>query len=198
MNMYNEKVIRASQTSSTIRIYQAFSQDLVDYAFHNSGFINNPFFKTTRMTWIKPSFLWMMYRSGWGLKDERQQRILGIDITKAGFDWALSHSCSSHKPLDLSTEEWKKLKVETPVRIQWDPERNLLLEPLKYRTIQIGLSGVAIEHYINDWVTNITDLTHTAQEIYHLVLNRKIEKAKKLLPEEKIYLPNITKDIVKL
>lgn len=190
--MYDEKVIRASQTASTIRIYQAFSQDLVDYAFHNSGFINNPFFKRTRMTWIKPSFLWMMYRSGWGLKDERQQRILGIDITKDGFDWALSHSCSSHKPLDLSTEEWKKLKVETPVRIQWDPERNLLLEPLKYRTIQIGLSGVALEYYINNWVVNITDITPTVHQIHHLLLKSKIEEATKLIPHEDIYTPNIS------
>ncbi|WP_422570328.1 DUF4291 family protein, partial [Erwinia billingiae] len=28
------------------------------------------------MTWIKPSFLWMMYRSGWGMKDPGQKRIL--------------------------------------------------------------------------------------------------------------------------
>ncbi|MDI8083747.1 DUF4291 domain-containing protein [Salmonella enterica subsp. enterica serovar Kentucky] len=26
------------------------------------------------MTWIKPSFLWMMYRSHWGTKDPGQKR----------------------------------------------------------------------------------------------------------------------------
>ncbi|WP_141653813.1 DUF4291 family protein, partial [Erwinia billingiae] len=33
------------------------------------GTFASPPFSMTRMTWIKPSFLWMMYRSGWGMKD---------------------------------------------------------------------------------------------------------------------------------
>ncbi|MDC4308044.1 DUF4291 domain-containing protein, partial [Acinetobacter baumannii] len=64
MNAFDEKVIRAYQTKSTIRVYQAFSSELADLAIINNSFKDNPFFKTTRMTWIKPSFLWMMYRSG--------------------------------------------------------------------------------------------------------------------------------------
>ena len=48
-----------------------------------------------RMTWIKPSFLWMMYRAGWGKKDENQKRILAIDISIEGFEWALEHSLLS-------------------------------------------------------------------------------------------------------
>jgi hypothetical protein len=27
-----------------------------------------PPFKVDRMTWVKPSFLWMTYRSGWATK----------------------------------------------------------------------------------------------------------------------------------
>ena len=40
------------------------------------------------MTWIKPSFLWMMYRCGWGLK-EGQETVLAVEITREGFEWAL-------------------------------------------------------------------------------------------------------------
>lgn len=47
------------------------------------------------MTWIKPSFLWMMYRCGWGTK-EGQETVLAVDISRRGFDWALKHSCLSH------------------------------------------------------------------------------------------------------
>lgn len=47
------------------------------------------------MTWIKPSFLWMAYRSGWGRKPG-QERVLRIDITREGFEWALANSCLSH------------------------------------------------------------------------------------------------------
>ena len=39
------------------------------------------------MTWIKPSFLWMMYRAGWGYKDDNQRRILAIDLDRADFEW---------------------------------------------------------------------------------------------------------------
>lgn len=44
----------------------------------------------TRMTWIKPSFLWMMYRSGGAQKDPGQKRIFAMDIRRDGF-----HGCSN-------------------------------------------------------------------------------------------------------
>ncbi|MFW2162062.1 DUF4291 domain-containing protein [Acinetobacter beijerinckii] len=198
MNQDDEKIIRATHTDSTIRVYQAYSAKLAHLAVQNNSFKHNPFFKMTRMTWIKPSFLWMMYRSGWGKKDGEQQTILAIDLCKEGFDWALQHSCSSHKPLHLSDEQWLNLKQETPVRIQWDPDRNLLLEPQNYRAIQIGLSNVAVEHYMNDWVVQITDITETAQHIHQLVINQEFEIANSLLPKESIYIPNISKLVKEL
>jgi hypothetical protein len=198
MNQYDEKVIRAYQTDSTIRVYQAFSDELASLAVKHHSFKDNPHFKMTRMTWIKPSFLWMMYRAGWGNKDNKQQRILAIDISKEGFDWALAHSCSSHKPITISTDEWNIVKSKTPVRVQWDPERNLLLEPLKYRTIQIGLSGIAVEHYINKWITGIIDITEEAKEISNLVVQHKFKEASLLLPNESIYIPDQTIEVAKL
>lgn len=72
----------------------------------------------------------MMYRAGWGFKDDGQNRILAIDITLEGFEWALAHSCLSHRDPSLSEEEWQQRKDHSPVRIQWDPERDLLLQPL--------------------------------------------------------------------
>ncbi|WP_336033538.1 DUF4291 domain-containing protein [Acinetobacter bereziniae] len=198
MNQYDEKVIRAYQTDSTIRVYQAFSDELASLAVKHHSFKENPHFKMTRMTWIKPSFLWMMYRADWGNKDNKQQRILAIDISKEGFDWALAHSCSSHKPIKISTDEWNIVKSKTPVRVQWDPERNLLLEPLKYRTIQIGLSGIAVEHYINKWITGIIDITEEAKEISNLVVQHKFKEASLLLPNESIYIPDQTIEVAKL
>lgn len=198
MNQYDEKVIRAYQTDSTIRVYQAFSDELASLAVKHHSFKDNPHFKMTRMTWIKPSFLWMMYRVGWGNKDNKQQKILAIDISKEGFDWALAHSCSSHKPITISTDEWNIVKSKTPVRVQWDPERNLLLEPLKYRTIQIGLSGIAVEHYINKWITGIIDITEEAKEISNLVVQHKFKEASLLLPNESIYIPDQTIEVAKL
>lgn len=135
--------IRAVYDEQTIRVYQAYSDSIADAALAQGTFA--PPFKMTRMTWIKPSFLWMMYRSGWGFKDPSQARILAIDISRAGFAWALANSCPSHPDQPLNQETWQHLKQAKPVRIQWDPERDLQLNPLPHRSIQIGLGGIAVD-----------------------------------------------------
>ncbi|OFW80254.1 MAG: hypothetical protein A2W44_12300, partial [Acinetobacter sp. RIFCSPHIGHO2_12_41_5] len=137
-----------------------------------------------RMTWIKPSFLWMMYRSGWGMKDDAQKRILAIDITREGFEWALGHSCPSHRGSNMSDQEWKQLKDSSPVRIQWDPERDIFLQPLPYRAIQIGLSKEAVELYVQEWVQKITDVTSLAQSIHDLLIRNGHHDAHALIPNE--------------
>lgn len=118
-----------------------------------------------RMTWIKPSFNWMMYRSGYASK-RGQEFVLGIDITREGFEWALAHAAlSSFTPgVHASHEAWKDEVESKPVRVQWDPERDWKLQPLVgVRTIQVGLSGEAVEHYVRDWIVKIEDVTPLAQ-----------------------------------
>jgi len=178
--------IRAYYTDETIRIYQAYSDMIADSALENGTFVSPPF-KTDRMTWIKPSFLWMMYRSGWAQKDANQKRILAIDIKIEGLKWALMNSCLSHKPKHLDNEEWKINKIKYPVRIQWDPERDILLQSLPYRTIQIGLSDKAVLKYINEWIVTINDITNDALMIKNLIDKDDIENAKKMIPVEKIF-----------
>jgi hypothetical protein len=178
--------IRAFQNENTLRVYQAFSDEIANSALRRGTFVSPPF-SMTRMTWIKPSFLWMMYRSGWGFKDERQTRILAMDITKAGFDWALAHSCESHPEASVTMEAWKRIKEQTPVRVQWDPERNLHFTPLAHRAIQIGLSKEAVGLYVNEWIQAITDVTALAHSIHDLVKIGEVEKASSLLPVERPY-----------
>ena len=178
------KQIRAVYDDKTIRVYQAYNHSIANKALEHGTFVSPPF-KMERMTWIKPSFLWMMYRSGWGKKDNGQNRILAIDITRDGFEWALEHSLLSHQAHDYTDkEEWLKIKKATPVRIQWDPERDLHLQPLEHRAIQIGLTNEAVPLYVNEWIQNITDVTELAHEIHKLVIQDKKEAAKKLLPVE--------------
>jgi hypothetical protein len=100
--------IRAFYTEQSIRVYQAYN-DAIAYAALQQTFVQP--FKIERTTWIKPSFLWMMYRSGWATK-ENQQRVLAIGITNEGFLWALSHSCLSH--FNQNTAYRKKLQAELP------------------------------------------------------------------------------------
>ncbi|SDT11482.1 protein of unknown function [Pseudomonas asplenii] len=175
--------IRAQYDDRTIRVYQAYSDSIAESAIAHGTFVSPPF-KMERMTWIKPSFLWMMYRAGWGLKDAGQTRILAIDISHEGFAWALEHSCPSHPEESMSQEQWLALKEKSPVRIQWDPERDLHLQPQTHRAIQIGLSKEAVSLYVNEWIQNITDVTPLARHIHGLVSENRLTEAQQTLPVE--------------
>ncbi len=186
MKNISQHQIRAVYDEHTIRIYQAYSDQIADVALAAGTFVSPPF-SMTRMTWIKPSFLWMMYRAGWGYKDAGQSRILAIDISREGFEWALAHSCSSHPDPLTSKEDWARLKADSPVRIQWDPERDLRLQPLSHRAIQVGIGGEAVPLYVNQWIQKITDITDFAHEIHALVEDGRLDQAQTKIPQERAY-----------
>lgn len=180
-----ENQIRAVFDDQTITVYQAYSKVIAIPAVANQKFV--PPFKIERMTWIKPSFLWMMYRCGWATK-EGQEHVLAIQIKREGLQWALDNSCLSHFDSDVhqSKEEWEQKVKAAPVRIQWDPERDIHLEKLPYRSIQIGLSGIAVEKYINEWIVFIKDITPICKNIYSLI-PENLEEAINQLPKERIF-----------
>ncbi|MEI8634955.1 DUF4291 family protein [Vibrio sp. PP-XX7] len=103
--------IRAVYNDQTIRVYQAYNNAIANAALEHGTFKSPPF-KMERMTWIKPSFLWMMYRAGWGTKDDGQNRILAIDISREGFEWALEHSLLSHQAQHF-TDKTEMAQVKT-------------------------------------------------------------------------------------
>ncbi|MBB4819852.1 hypothetical protein HNP29_003243 [Pseudomonas alcaligenes] len=188
MQAFPQKQIRAHYDARTLRVYQAYSDAIADSALAHGTFVSPPF-KLERMTWIKPSFLWMMYRAGWGLKDSGQKRILALDISHEGFAWALANSCPSHPEPGQGKEEWERIKNASPVRIQWDPERNLHLEPQTHRAIQIGLGPEASRRYVEQWIQGITEVTGLAHDIHALVQAGELEEARRRLPEEREYIP---------
>lgn len=158
-------VIRASFTEKTVRVYQAYRPEIAIPALNAGRFV--PPFKMGRMTWIKPSFNWMMYRSGYATKPG-QEFILGIDIKREGFDWALEHATLSsfNGTVHGSPEQWTNSLATKCVRIQWDPERDWRLNVIEgVRAIQIGLSGEAVVRYVNEWIVNIEDMTPTARKL---------------------------------
>lgn len=181
-----EKEVRASFDQNTITVYQAFSPQIARHAVQSQTFVSP--FKMERMTWIKPSFLWMMYRSGWATK-EGQEHVLAIKIKREGWEWALRNACLSHYVANVhaSHEEWKDTLQKAPVRVQWDPEKDIYLNNLNYRSIQVGLSGVAVEKYVNEWIESIEDISENCRHIHSLVLDRKMEEAALLLPQENIF-----------
>jgi len=92
MHPANLHKIYARYNDDTIRVYQAYGDAIANEALQKGTFGDS--FKLERMTWIKPSFFWMMYRSGWGTK-EGQTRVLAIDMKRTGFDEILSQAVQS-------------------------------------------------------------------------------------------------------
>lgn len=186
-----ERQIRAFYDLNAIRVYQAFSNEIADSALKHRRFVSPPF-SMTRMTWIKPSFLWMMYRSGWGLKDDGQRRILAIDITHEGFAWAVANGVASHLEESVNPEGWRAALARSSVRVQWDPERDLHHNALPHRAIQIGLSDEAVQRYVNDWIVRISDETPNVRYIHDLVQRGDLDEAHLCLPREKPYAASLT------
>jgi hypothetical protein len=184
--MIKEKEIRAVYDEQTLTVYQAYRKEIAKPAIVHQKFV--PPFKMERMTWIKPSFLWMMYRAGWATK-EKQEHILAIKIKRSSFEWAIQNSCLSHFDSSIFTtqDKWKNKLQNSPVRIQWDPEKDIHLQNLNYRSIQIGLTGIAVQQYVNNWIVAINDISQLCKQIHFLVLDNKIVEAKSLLPFENIY-----------
>ncbi|MFD5242096.1 DUF4291 domain-containing protein [Streptomyces tendae] len=140
------------------------------------------------MTWIKPSFLWMMYRCGWATK-EGQETVLAVEIDREGFEWALRNAClSSYRPgVHSDRATWQRELKRSPTRVQWDPERDLRLQPLPYRSLQLGLAGEAARRYADEWTVAIRDVTPLAREIHGLVRDGDLDAARGLLPQEERY-----------
>jgi hypothetical protein len=182
--------IRALHTATTITVYQAYHPSIGLPAARDGRF--PPAWKRDRMTWIKPSFLWMMYRCGWGLKED-QQTVLALELTREGFDRALGHACLSHFDRDHHPDPaaWRLALRRAPARIQWDPERDLRLRPLPYRSLQLGLSGEAARRYADEWLVGVRDITPLAHRIHSLVRDGRTGEAEALLPEERPYEPAV-------
>ncbi|MFI1715377.1 uncharacterized protein DUF4291 [Streptomyces sp. PanSC19] len=178
--------IRALHTGRTITVYQAYRPEIGRAAARDGRF--PAVWKRDRMTWIKPSFLWMMYRSGWGTK-EGQETVLAVEITREGFEWALRNACLSHYKRGFHTDQasWKRQLRQSPARVQWDPERDPHLRPLPYRSLQLGLAGEATRRYADEWTVSVTDVTALAHEAHALVRAGDLEAAGRLLPREEPY-----------
>jgi hypothetical protein len=178
--------IRAAYDDRCIRVYQAYDRHIAEPALKAGRFV--PPFKMGRMTWIKPSFNWMMYRCGYASKPG-QEMVLGVDITREGFEWALRHAVLSHfvKAIHGTEEAWQQRVADRPVRIQWDPERDWRIQPIPgVRSIQIGLSGEAVERYVNEWIVGIDDVTPVAQRI-GLAVNSQEKPSPHPMDDERPY-----------
>ena len=140
-------------------VYQAFNPSIAQYAVENQQFGGSQY-SFNRMSWIKPNFLWMMYRAGWASKSN-QECILAIEIAKPHFEQILAEAVHSSFKSEVyaSKADWQaKLKASNVV-MQWDPDHHPNGNKLKRRAIQLGLRNDLLRQFGTDWVVSIQDIT---------------------------------------
>lgn len=181
-----QRAIRADYDERSLIVYQAYRPEIADAALRAGRFAEP--FSLNRMTWIKPSFLWMMERCGWASKPG-QERVLAIRITRAGWEEALGlATLTTFEPaLYADYDAWRRSLAVAPVRVQWDPERDLRGKPQEQRAIQVGISRDLVPRYVNEWTLEIRDATPLVRSLRRLLDGGRAADAQARLPRERAY-----------
>ncbi|WP_407540429.1 DUF4291 domain-containing protein [Deinococcus radiomollis] len=158
----------AQYDAETIVVYQAYRPAIGHYAAAHGRFGGE--YSFGRMSWIKPNFLWMMFRSGWGTKPD-QEVTLALRLKRNGFEELLATAvASSFGASGCGTrEEWKAALECSDVRLQWDPDHDPAGRPLERRAIQLGLRGQTLRRLNDEWIVEIEDVSgFVAEQRQHL------------------------------
>lgn len=177
--------IVAHQTETQVVVYQAYSATIARFAVENQ-YLGGPSFSYSRMSWIKPNFLWMMYRSGWASK-ENQERVLALWLNQTAFEEILSQAVFSTFTAGnyASPDAWKQELAAKNVRLQWDPDHSPYGGKLTRRALQLGLKNATLEQFGKHQVTLIEDITSFVQQQRAHVDNRQL--AQLIVPKERVY-----------
>lgn len=155
-------------------VYQAFKPSIATAAVRAQTFPRGQGFNRDRMTWIKPSFGWMLHRSAHATK-RRMQGVLRIKLRHEGFQEILAQAISTAFEPTVHPDEdtWRRALDASEVRYQWDPDRDLETRPLSRRALQLGLRGGVVERYVEDWIIEIREMTTLAHEIRDAIRGRQ-------------------------
>jgi hypothetical protein len=178
--------ILAHHDAETILVYQAYRPSIGEHAIRHGEFGGG--FSYARMSWIKPNFLWMMYRSGWGSK-EGQEITLGLRLRRQFFDRILAQAVASRlDQADSTTREAWRAAVETSeVRLQWDPDHDPHGNALARRAIQLGLRGAVLAEFGKRELLEVVDMTAFVAEQREFLSRDRIGELR--TPVERVYVP---------
>jgi hypothetical protein len=178
--------ILAQYDHESIVVYQAYNPAIGRYAQEHGRFGGE--FSFSRMSWIKPNFLWMMFRSGWGTK-ENQEVTLALRLRRAFFDSLLAEAVPStwDRTLFETQDEWSHAVARSSVRLQWDPDHHPSGAKLDRRAIQLGLRGSTLEAFGTTELLEVIDLSEFVAEQREVLAARGAVAL--LTPRERVYVP---------
>jgi hypothetical protein len=193
---YNDQVMRWPQEGrhimaqfddESVVVYQAYRPAIGSFAAQHGHFGGE--FSYSRMSWIKPNFLWMMFRSDWGTK-EGQEITLALRLRRAFFDQLLAGAvASTYTASRMPTREaWQDAMAQSSVRLQWDPDHDPSGTPLTRRAIQLGLRGRTLKAFGRDELLEVIDLSAlVAEQRANVTAERRSQL---MVPTEAVYRPN--------
>jgi hypothetical protein len=150
--------ILAQFDADSVIVYQAFRPAIAEEAVALQRF--GPSFSLSRMSWIKPNFLWMMFRCGWATKTE-QERVLALRLRRPFFERLLHAAIPSTFSADAwpSEQAWQDAVRRSDVRLQWDPDHGPSGNPVPRRAIQLGLRGPTLTEFAGPALLQVLDVT---------------------------------------
>lgn len=178
--------ILAQFDAETVIVYQVYHPLIGNFAVEHQRF-GGPF-SFSRMSWIKPNFLWMMFRSGWGTK-ENQEVTLAVRLRRPFFDSLLAAAVPSSwdRMCYPSEDDWKRDVARSSVRLQWDPDHHPSGAPLNRRAIQLGLRGDVLTAFGTRELLEVIDLSVFVAEQRQRLASGGLREL--VCPQERVYRP---------
>lgn len=166
-DLRHEKPILPTTQSGIFYLHRENGAYVVFQAF-SPRYINGDKFSDLinvhRMSWLKTSLLWTLWRSDWGKKSE-QERIIEVSIQPEylqGLEDRMVSTKFPHTP-------------ENEVLVQIDPDRAIIgrfwSSGINYwvnanSTRHFGIRGQTLAHYLNEIVPgNLHDITDTIRSV---------------------------------
>lgn len=179
--------ILAQFDAETVVVYQAYRPEIGKFAVEQGKFGGE--FSYNRMSWIKPNFLWMMYRSDWG-QSQGQEVVLAIRIRRTFFESLLEQAVpSSFVPELFEThEDWKAAVARSNVRLQWDPDHDPNGGKCERRAVQLGLRGSTLEAFGKKEIVEIIDISEFVAQQRESIKDWRSGTLR--TPAESIYVPH--------
>jgi hypothetical protein len=187
--------ILAQYDDESVIVYQAYCPTIGRYAVEHGRF--GGAFSYSRMSWAKPNFLWMMYRCGWGTK-ENQEVTLALRLRRAFFDSLLAEAVPSTWDRDLfaTREGWERAVRRSGVRLQWDPDHHPSGAKLDRRAIQLGLRSRVLEAFGTRELLEVIDVSEFVAEQRGALASRGVSSLQ--TPRERVYVPTDSATVSRL
>jgi hypothetical protein len=156
--------VLAQYDDDAVVVYQAYKPSIGRFAAENGHFRGGGF-SLSRMSWIKPNFLWMMFRCGWATKVD-QEVVLAVSLERTFFEDLLARAVHSSFSAEsyASHDEWTQRLARSEVRLQWDPDHGPRGGKLERRAIQLGLRGESLRRSGSTAICGIEDISDLVAE----------------------------------